>query len=101
MRLRLASTTPIWRKPPRQLLRRFDVHDEWFGIGGQRVIFGRKIEAAPVDAGFRRNRRFEIIAERRAERRFVSGRHADMIDDRRISTVVGAREQLGDRLAFG
>jgi hypothetical protein len=84
----------------RQLLWRLDVHDQRLSLGGQRMVFGRNVEVTPVNARIGFERRFEIVPERRAERRFVARRNTNLIDGGRISTFIRDREQLCDRLAF-
>ena len=65
------------------------------------MLFGRNVEMPPVHAGFRRQRRFEIVSERRTERSLISGRNANLIDGGRIGAFVGNSQKLGDRLALG
>ena len=105
MRLQARAFGPLHdadlAQPTRQLLRRLDVHPERFGICRQRMILGGQIEVTPVNARLRRQRRFEIVSERRTKRRLVARRDADVIDCGRIGTFVGSRQQLGDRVALG
>ena len=88
-------------QPPRQLLRRLDVHDQAVRHRREAHDPRREDRAAASARSLPRDRRFEIVAECRAERRFIAGRDADEIDSRRIGAFIGSRQQLGDRLAFG
>ena len=88
-------------QPPRQLTRRLDMRSERFGFIRQRLIFRWSIEVPPMDSRLRCNRSFEIFAQRCAKGGLVTGRYANAIDRRRISILVGTRQQLGDCLTLG
>jgi hypothetical protein len=99
-RTRGAMHDPDLAQAARQLLWRLDVHDQRLSLGRQRMIFGRNVEVTPVNARIGFERRFKIVPERRAERRFVARRNTNLIDGGRISAFIRDRKQLCDRLAF-
>ena len=89
------------RQAPRQFDRRVDVGGERFDAFGQRrIAFG---DAGIGPAHRRRwiDRRIEIVAERRAQRLFISLGDADAVDDRRPQILGLAVDELGNRPRFG
>ncbi len=84
-----------------ELGRRFDVARQRFDAGRQRRILTRHLDVAPVHGGFLGGRRFEIVAERGAERRLVALLHAQAVEDGREIGVPRADQQLDQRLALG
>ena len=89
------------RQPPRQLRRALDLGRQPRRAGRQRRIVERTVDPAPVQRGVIRDRRVEIVAERRAECALVAGRHAQLVDHRRQAIVARRQQQLGQRFDFG
>ena len=85
------------RKPARHLGRRSDVARERLGAFGQRGIASIRRGAGPADRRGRIDRRFEIVAERGAERCLVALLDGEQVDRRRPELLGLDVDQLGER----
>ena len=92
---------PVWRRRRSSSGGASTCDGQRLDAGGQRRILARHLDVAPVHGGFLGGRRFEIVAERGAERRLVALLHAQAIDDGREIGVPRADQQLDQRLALG
>ena len=88
------------RQPARHLGRRGDVARERLGAFGQRRIAGIGARTGPADRRGRIDRRFEIVAERSAERGLVALFHREQVDRRRPELLRLDVDQLGERFGF-
>ena len=86
------------REPARELGRRRDMARERLGAFRQRGIGGVGRGAGPADRRGRIDRRFEIVAERRAERGLEALLDREQVDRRRPQLLRLDVDQLGERL---
>ena len=86
------------RQPARQLGRRRDMARERLGAVRQSGIARIRRRAGPADRRGRIDRRFEIVAERRAERGLETLFHREQVDRRRPQLLGLDIDQLGERL---
>ncbi len=89
------------REPAREFGRRLDVLASGFDALRQSRIGGLDRGAGPAHRRGGIDRRFEIVAERGAERGLVALRDGEVVDHRRPQVLGVDVEQLGERLRLG
>ncbi len=89
------------REAAREFVRRLDVLAEQLDAVRQSRIVRLDRGAGPAHGRGGIDRRFEIVAERRAERGFVALGDGDVVDHRRPETLGVDMEEFCQRLRFG